>query len=74
MSSTDFTTGPIAREALILTFSPREKEAERAPMQNRYTRYDACSSLPLGETLAQAAVRVQEWVAERVRVRAVRGV
>jgi hypothetical protein len=62
MRSIDFIA--LTETALILTFSPREKEAERAPMRNRYTRYDACSSLPLGETLAQAAVRVQEWVGE----------
>jgi len=68
MRSIDFLA--LTETALILAFSPREKEIARAPMGNRYTRYDACYSLPLGETLAQAAVRVQECVGEG----AVRGV
>jgi hypothetical protein len=57
MRSIDFTARSFAQTALILTFSPREKEAEHAPLRNRYTLYYVCSSLPLGETHAQAAVR-----------------
>jgi hypothetical protein len=56
MRTIDLTT--LKETALILTFSPREKEAESAPMRTRYTRYDACSSLPLGETLAHTPVRL----------------
>ena len=68
MRTIDFTT--LTGTALILAFSPREKEAERAPLRDRYTRYHVRSSLPLGETRAQAAVRVEEWIGQRV----VRGV
>jgi hypothetical protein len=74
MRSIDFKACCFTQKALILTFSPREKEMVRTPLPNVYTRYHVCTSLPLGETHAQAAVRVQEWVAERVRVRPVRGV
>ena len=56
MRSIDFVA--LTETALILTFSPKEKETERAPLRNRGTRYQVCSSLPLGETHAQAAVRV----------------
>jgi len=64
MRTIDFTTSSFRRTALILTFSPREKE--RTPLRDRFTRYRVRSSLPLGETLAQAAVRVQEWIGQRV--------
>jgi hypothetical protein len=64
MRTVDFTT--LKETALILTFSPRAKEAARAPLRDGYTRYHVLSSLPLGETRAQAAVRVQEWIGQRV--------
>jgi len=65
MRTIDFTT--LKKEtALILTFSPRAKEAARAPLRDGYTRYHVRSSLPLGETRAQAAVRVEEWIGQRV--------
>jgi hypothetical protein len=64
MRSIDFTS--LTQTALILTFSPGEKEMVRAPLRNGDTRYRVRSSLPLGETLAKAAVRVREWLGERV--------
>jgi hypothetical protein len=64
MRTIDFTT--LKETALILTFSPMAKEAARAPLRNGFTRYHVRSSLPLGETRAQAAVRVQEWIGQRV--------
>ena len=64
MRTIDFTT--LKETALILTFSPRAKEAARAPLRDGFTRYHVRSSLPLGETRAQAAVRVQEWIGQRV--------
>jgi len=55
-------------KALILTFSPREKE----PLSHAMTNTSLVShSLPLGETHAQAAVRAEVWVWERIEVRAV---
>jgi len=66
MKSIDFKACCFTQKALILTFSPRAKEAARAPLRDRYTRYHVRSSLPLGETRAQAAVRVEEWIRQRV--------
>jgi len=57
MRTIDFTT--LKKEtALILTFSPRAKEAARAPLRNGYTRYHVRSSLPLGEKSAITPVRL----------------
>jgi len=64
MRTIDFTT--LKETAFILTFSSRAKEAARAPLRDGSTRYHVLSSLPLGETRAQAAVRVQEWIGQRV--------
>lgn len=52
MRSIDFTACSFTQKALILTFSPKEKE----PLRNSYTDHHL-SSLPPGETLAHAAVR-----------------
>ena len=74
MRSVDLIATSFGQTALILTFSPREKE--HTPLRDKFTRYRVCFSLPLGETLAHTpvrlgpAVRAQEWVWERVRVRA----
>jgi len=56
MRTIDFTT--LKETALILTFSPRAKEAERAPLRDGYTRYHVRSSLPRGETHAITPVRL----------------
>jgi len=54
MRTIDFTT--LKETDLILTFFPREKEAVPAPLRDGYTSH-VRSSLPLGETRAQAAAR-----------------
>jgi len=56
MRTIDFTT--LKETALILTFSRRAKEAARAPLRDRYTRYHVRSSLPLGEKRAITPVRL----------------
>lgn len=56
MRTIDFTT--LKETVLILTFSPRAKEAARAPLRDGYTGYHVLSSLPLGETLAIPPVRL----------------
>jgi hypothetical protein len=56
MRTIDFTT--LTGTAVILAFSPREKEAERAPLRDGYTRYHVRSSLPLGETHTITPVRL----------------